>query len=71
MEIIKYSNYINFNPDGFDVRKERVFFLENFDDKYVSGFKWSYLHNYKIPVRISMARFLAEYKPKPELDFGE
>jgi len=71
MEIIKDSNYIDFDPDNLDIRKDRVFFLENFDDKYVSGFKWSYLHNHKIPVRISMARFLAEYKPKPELDFGE
>ena len=71
MEIVQYSNYINFNPDWFDPTIEKVFFVENFDDKYVRGFKWNYNNNNKIPVRISMKKFLSEYQPKPELDFGE
>ena len=66
MEIIQYSNYINFNPDWFDPTIEKVFFVETFDDKYVCGFKWNYNDNNKIPVRMSVKRFVSEYKPKPE-----
>jgi len=66
MKVVQYTNYINFNPDWFDSTVEKVFFVENFDDKYVRGFKWNYNNNNKVPARISMKKFLSEYIPKPE-----
>jgi hypothetical protein len=67
MNIVKDFNYINFDPDYFDITKEKVFFVTDFDDNFVYGFRWGYVDSSKTR-KYKLARdvFEKEYILKPQ-----
>ena len=59
-EIQVNSNYIN-----VDARVLTVYFVLNFDDKYVRGFRWNYLNNKHTGFRMLRSKFEQRYVLSP------
>jgi len=62
MDLVIGENYANFDENHFDPMIERVAFITGVDEKFVTGFRWSYENSaVKNPFRIGRARFEKEY----------